>query len=295
MFMKRENIMLCMPTEHKKILKMPTTNEDTGEKSFFHQPKLKGERCRVEWFRDSPILISSYGNEFRFLEHIQADVFSITRQYGKQLKLDGEIYKHGWTQERINSAANRTKNRNDDAIQLEYHIFDYQDEIELQWQRIHELNKLVETASVKVVETGICNQDNYLTFAEDDIENGYEGTVYRNPFGLYVLKRSIDCQKFKPTEKDAYIIRGVTEAVSIEGEPKGMVGAFIVQAHDEPSDVTFRVGAGKMKHDERIRHWLNRDMLNGKILVVKQEPSRTVNKIPVAAVAVEVTDCWATL
>ena len=93
--------------------------------------------------------------------------------------------------------------------------------------------------------------------------------------------------KFKPTEEDEYTIATVTEAISEEGFPKGMVGAFHVYGDD---NTVFGVGAGKLTRSERVRYWKNASDLTGKKLKVKHEKIKTVNGIPICAVAVEVIE-----
>jgi hypothetical protein len=67
-------------------------------KHFLMQPKLRGERVIVEWFAGEAVLISSYGNEFKFMEHITSALKPLYDQFGP-IPFDGEIYKHGWSQD----------------------------------------------------------------------------------------------------------------------------------------------------------------------------------------------------
>lgn len=77
----------CSPTQHQE-----RRVAQLGER-FFLQPKLNGERCWVEWFnRETPMLISSYGNELN-LPHITAAL--IQQNPSKASALMGELYIHG--------------------------------------------------------------------------------------------------------------------------------------------------------------------------------------------------------
>jgi ATP-dependent DNA ligase len=299
-FLKRENIMLAHPVEgegDKRIASFPKIKAADGNlyTQMFEQPKLNGERCRVEWFRGEAIFISSYGNEFRFLSKQKEQVEKLSLIFG-QIPFDGEMYKHGWSRERIHSAISRKVNRNTDIDELEFHIFDYQNFEKRQWERFRFLGEVEQAiaqqilSNLKIVPYGICNEVNWLTIAEDHLENGYEGLILRNPFGLYEIKRSAGMLKFKPTEKDEYVIKAVNEAISLEGDCKGMVGSFEVFSKTEPDGTSFNVGAGKMNHLLRIKYWEIREQLTGKTLIVKHELLRTVNKVPIAAVALSIKE-----
>jgi ATP-dependent DNA ligase len=234
------------------------------------------------------VLISSYGNEFKFLGHIKEAIRSGFKL--PELPLDGELYKHGWPFERIHSAASRKVNANEDTIDLEFHIFDYQGPGS-QWQRIHNMvvkEKIgcFESPLIHVPYT-VVTPDNWMEQSNRYTDDGYEGIILRSAIADYEKKRSSYILKFKPTEEDTYTIVGVKEAVSKEGVPKGMVGAFAVQGDDQ---VDFFVGAGKLDHAARERLWSNRGDLVGKMLKVKHEKDKTRGGVPICAVAVKVIE-----
>lgn len=277
---KREGIMLAQPVSDRRVRAL-------GD-SMFAQPKLKGERCRVDWFHDEPILLSSYNNEFKFLDHIKEAIREDFKN--NQLLLDGELYRHGWNFERIHSAASRKVKENPDTIGLEFHVFDYQSS-ESQWQRLHRLlfDKGVDRFEdpLKLVPHTIVTPDNWLEQANIYTSEGYEGIILRGAIWSYEKKRSQGLLKFKPTRSDRYTILDITEAFSQEGNPKGMVGAFVVTGDDE---VRFSVGAGKLNHTERKRYWDSRDVVIGKELIVKHEEDKTIGGVPICCVAVEVIE-----
>lgn len=277
---KREGIMLAQPVSERRV-------RNLGD-SMFAQPKLKGERCRVEWFHEEPVLLSSYGNEFKFLNSIK-DALRANFKHSL-LELDGELYKHGWSFERIHSAASRKVNINPDVDQLEFHVFDHQGGGS-QWQRIHTLvmkNKIgCFEGPLKLVSYSVVTPDNWLEKANEYTSEGYEGIILRGPIWEYEKKRTLFMLKFKPTEEDTYRIVLLKEAFSKEGAPKGMVGSFAVRGDD---DTEFYVGAGKLSHAERVRLWSNRYDLLGKSLRVKHEKDKTVGGVPICAVAVEVIE-----
>ena len=274
---KREGVMLAYPVDEGRISRL-------GEQ-FFVQPKLNGERARVEWFHGEPVLISSYGNAYAGLEHIQRDLLTLAKTMG-ECRFDGELYVHGGSWSRIRSAASRKVNASKDAPLLQYHIFDIQDEEQMQLSRsLNLLKHWVVTPSLRRVETSTCRNDGWAEACQGFIDAGYEGIILRSTIAHYVTKRNVCLLKYKPTESDLYTIDEVLEAISKEGEPKDMVGAFLVHGDD---GTIFKVGAGKMTHKERKRLWQKRQILTGLLLHVKHEKLRTVNSVPIAAVALAI-------
>lgn len=278
---KREGIMLAYPGDEGRIRRL-------GD-SFFAQPKLKGERCRVEWFKDEPVLLSSEGNEFNCLPNIKHAIF---KSGLTKVPLDGELYVHGMPfdgKEGIHSICSRRTNMHPNHLSMEYHIFDIQWEDQSQWFRTLELKRWQDsgylTDPLKIVVTKVVNSETWLELMTEWVHQGYEGIILRSPIALYVPKRNVGLIKVKPTEEDEYQIVLLIEAVDKYGTPKGMVGSFRVQ---DKEGIHFSVGAGKMKHKERIELWQNWKDICGKTLIVKHEPEVTKGGIPVCAVAVRI-------
>ncbi len=277
---KRENIMLAYPASTRKI-------QNLG-RQFFIQPKYRGQRMRVEWFHNEPVLLSSYGVEFRYFPHIKEELKKLPH-----LPYDGEAYLHGWSQEQINSVANRTVNKHPDSEVLQFHIFDYQGIVSDQFHRTQRLLKIQKSNFVlgdigdiiQLVPTRIASPDTWQTHLQEWMEEGYEGIIFRNPSSLYIKKKCSAMIKFKPTSKDKYKIVAVYEAIDKYGEPKSMVGGFTVKDND---NAEFNVGAGKLPHSKRIEYWKDREDLIEKMLLVKHEDEKTRHGVPVCAVAVEV-------
>jgi ATP-dependent DNA ligase len=276
-FLSRENIQLCYPADDKRISRLPDV--------IFAQPKLNGERCRVEWFDNEPILLSSYGNEFKYLDHIK----DALKRLPVQRPWDGELYVHGWSRERIHSAVSRKKNSNNDSASIQFHIFDVQDTVRLQIKRneiLADLFKINESDALEVVPTAVIDKKDWLSVCTFYIQEGYEGIILRHPGALYQNKRLSTILKFKPTEHDTYQIVGVAQEVSQHGELKESLGSFLVTSDE---GTVFRVGTGpSLTKELREHYWKVRESLPGKMLKVKHELLRTTNDIPIACVAVEV-------
>lgn len=280
---KRTGIALCVPADEKKI--------NYYGKSFIIQPKLNGERGIVTNFEGSPILLSSYQNPISTVDQITTAIAETWEHFQTPYLFDGEIYKHGWSRERIDSALRSNVNLNKEAEELEFHIFDIILPLP-QAQRLFILIQLFEEIKspfLKLVPTYRTTKEDWLSQAETFVENGYEGAVLRNStFPTYQPRRMVSQMlKYKPTETDEYTITGVTEAISKDGTPLSMIGAFTV-CSDDGSE--FSVGAGKLSHSQRKHYWMTQQLLTGKTLITKQGKIKTSTGLPTCAVAVEVKD-----
>lgn len=272
---ERRDVMLAHPLTAAKL---------QGYTRFFVQPKLNGERCIVDWFNRKPILLSSTGLEFPFLGHIKEALMEYSGY-----NWDGELYKHGMPREEIASIANRKKNRHPQEERLQLHIFDYRHYTDVQAERIVKLGQQEFNEPLELVPTFIATVEEITSYTNHFLEEGYEGCILRHPYGLYETKRSNALLKHKPTELDYYIILDLKEAVSENGEAKGMVGSFRVLSI--ATDDVFFVSAGKLLHSERVELWKNRESCIHKYLKVKHEKIRTDTRgIPVSCVAISVVD-----
>lgn len=279
---KREGIMLAYPVEPGRLQRLG--------KHFIIQPKINGERCKVEWFAGEPVLISSYGNEFKFMEHIKEEIKKVAATWGP-VPFDGEIYTHGWGREEIDSALRRKVNRSSETEGLQYHIFDVRS-IEKTYQRmsfLYELNRDDfigrEDSCLKYVYSSTVSQDDWMKVASTFISLGYEGAILRAIGSPWEAKRTVSMLKFKPTEEDTYVILDINEAIDKNGVPKNMVGSFLVSSETAPQP--FKVGAGKMPHSLRTELWQRRHLILGKNLRVKHEPMTTSGGVPLCSVAVD--------
>lgn len=92
-----------------------------------------------------------------------------------------------------------------------------------------------------------------------------EGAIIQPRNSLYAIKRSWDLQRivFKPTID--LKVEGFAEAVSLEGEPKGMIGAFWVTYAGNK----VKVSAGRLTHYERTEIFENPVRFLGKIAKIQ--------------------------
>ena len=167
------------------------------------QRKLRGQHCRVMWTNGLPILISSYGIPFSYLEHIQKELLTLPH-----FPWVGELYNHNMSQEQINSILNRTTNRHPDSEKISFHIFDLASS-EPQWQRLMnrdwELRNLPESSSLHSVDYYLIQTSDWQSYCTKFLSEGYEGIILRSQTAPYApldihadLKRPSTMLKFKP-------------------------------------------------------------------------------------------------
>lgn len=252
------------------------------------QPKLRGQRCRVQWVGGNPILISSYGIPFTFMEHIQQALIDSNISKYPYLQFDGELYRHEkeFTQEHINSICNRSKNRHPDSEKIQLHIFDIVS-TDPQWLRLMIRDQFLKTVPQHFplieVPYRVIQSKEWVSHCQEFITKGYEGVILRRTDGLYkpldILEQAKRPQwilKFKPGESDTYEIIDYREGT---GWAIGMLGAVLVRGKDSDP---FWVGTGnEFTKENRQNYWRIRDKLLGSKIVVKHEKIRTINSIPI--------------
>jgi ATP-dependent DNA ligase len=256
------------------------------------QPKLRGQRARTVWVGTTPVLLSSYGVPFAFLEHITDSLVTLPR-----LCYDGELYCHDsqFTQEMHNSILNRQENRHELTEWISYYIFDVINADE-QWQRLIERDHALRCLRnrdepVKLLDYRLIQTGEWPSHCQEYLESGYEGIILRALNNRYEpldvatdAKRPRSILKFKPTSFDEYTI---TDLIEGTGWCTGMLGAFKVCSPDNP--ITFLVGTGpELTKEKRQKYWLERTSLIGRTLVVKHEPITTRYGIPICTSAYEI-------
>jgi hypothetical protein len=255
--MSRKGIMLCYPFEEKRLLKW--------NPPYLIQPKLNGERCRA-LLLDEPVMLSSEENLITSCPHILQELRTIVQRFPelKGLELDGENYSHGTLLQDIHSIVSRkTGVLHDDYEEISLHVFDLALDLP-QITRTFGLTSLFELVGetqhiFQVPAYPVNTLDEINKYLEQFIKDGYEGMILRDSEAHYVRKRSTQMMKFKPRKGDVYQIVGLQEEVSIHGEKKGTLGAFVLQGTD---GTLFKVGTGftaeqrkEYYHDEFLGKW----------------------------------------
>ena len=105
--------------------------------------------------------------------------------------IDGELYVHGWTLERIRSAVQRIR-PSDDSMALHLHAFDLADPTRTQADRLDALAALALPPMVDRVETRtIPNADAALAAYGEWLASGYEGIIMRDPSAVYQFGKRV--------------------------------------------------------------------------------------------------------
>jgi len=226
------------------IIKPMLAHKFNPDKAVFPallQPKLDGVRC--VFTKDGAF--SRTGKEFKNVDHIKETLKPLFKQY-PYIKLDGELYNHKLKDdfEKIISLVRKTKptfeHRQEAKKLVQYHIYDtvrdklscatyeerLDDLINVIAERTYDghfldqdILRLTQTVHV---ETQNKAQEWHNTF----LDVGYEGSIYRNPDGLYKGTRSWDLMKFKDFEDSEATIVGYELG---KGKRTGTIGKFIMQ------------------------------------------------------------------
>jgi DNA ligase-1 len=161
----------------------------------------------------------------------------------KNFILDGELYKHGWSLQKINGAVsvNRVEPSKDTPF-VEYHIFDCVLSsaptlpFEARWEKLIEhLSDFQHDVRVKVVPTlkvfDLSEAESNYSFFK---KLNYEGMMYRDPYSSYGFASQCKNKENRWTcllkRKDwldgEYPCIGINEG---EGKYSGMVGSLILE------------------------------------------------------------------
>lgn len=276
---RRKGIQLCYPFEEKRLAKW--------KPPYIVQPKYDGERCRAIPVKGSYLLLSSEENIFYSVPHINE---ALEKFRYTNLEFDGELYCHGMSFEEIHSRVGRTVNLHPDHEAISFHIFDIVTE-DPQIKRIGnlygELSPSKKIPFLTAAPTILAESLSDVMKAYDIyLSQDYEGIIVRNVDAPYLRKRSTFLMKFKPKKEDVYEITGWKEEVSIDGYPKGRLGALVCRGDD---GTEFSVGSGLNDYLREIL-WLCRDELAGKSVKVAYQHITSGKKVPRFPVFVEVIE-----
>lgn len=246
----------------------------------FGQPKLDGVRAIADTDKTTVTMTSRGGKSYNVPSHIYHSLKRLYNYTGIS-KLDGEIYCHGMSLQKIVSAI---KVESDLTMNLSYHIFDVPSDF-IFGERLKFLELLKSTIErfnipfLKVVETPVIESEeqarSFLSFYEED---GYEGLMLRNIDGIYEYNhRSSDLQKWKNMQDiEAYIY-------DVE---KDLIGQGVLKCR-LPNNVEFKC---KMKGNATYRDFENQKYLKGEWVTVKFQ-QYTEDGVPQFPVGINIRNC----
>jgi len=228
------------------IIKPMLAHKFNPDKAVFPalmQPKLDGVRC--VFTKDGAF--SRTGKEFKNVDHIKETLKPLFKQY-PYIKLDGELYNHKLKDdfEKIISLVRKTKptfeHRKEAEKLVQYHVYDIitTERGKLSWtyeERLDHLIDVIHGNNLFLNMRHVCTVGTHRVSSLEgakDIHNkalkaGYEGSIYRNPKGLYKGTRSWDLMKFKDFYDAEARIVGYQEG---QGKRSGTLGKFLMEDED---------------------------------------------------------------
>jgi len=227
----------------------------------FVQPKLDGVRCIATRTGDKIKYTSREENEFTAVSHLTPHLLRLMRDGDSW---DGELYTKQLTFQEIVSAVKRNKTINPDTKKIEYWVYDcvMKDGFEIRHMYVDACIK--NGGPIKPVPTILVNTEaDMLACHKVMLQKGYEGTIIRNIYGLYVPKRTKDLQKYKDMVDDEFTIIGGKEG---EGKDKGCI-VFICKTK-EGKEFDCRPNG---EYERRERWYQVRNKLIGKQLTVQYQ------------------------
>jgi hypothetical protein len=227
------------------------------------QPKINGIRATISLNENGVIqILSKEGLEYN-LPTI-SDVFNMNKEIfthnGENIIFDGELYIHKESLQIINSAVQAT---NLNTFRLQFICFDIAVGGIDNLNRIKLMKELLAplllSGYVDYVKTTIVGNDLRVQQLTDMfIEQGYEGSIMRNPTGLYAFgKRPMDMVKLKRTISEEFKIIDI-----IPQDKNPELGMFVCRTKKgEEFDVT-----PTMSNDEKAILLYNKHKYVGKQL-----------------------------
>ena len=236
------------------------------EKTWYISRKLDGVRCLL-YYKDGEILSASRGGTDYDVPTSDIRQNKVLLEWFKEnptLILDGELYSHGQSLQRLSGIA-RLKTWEDRCDILEYWIYDVVSEkvFEERYHILMDLRKLLENdLKVQVIDHYLLSGWMTIKKTHDDfVKEGYEGLVMRNPNKEYgVGKRSsLYMLKLKEYSDGEFLITGYSEGLRDED----MV--FICETTKGLKFEAKPIGPRELKYE----YLENMDSIIGKMATVK--------------------------
>lgn len=247
------------------------------------QRKYNGYRCLAICNDDHTFLMSNGGETWN-VPHILEELKRIMKP---GMMLDGELYVHGVSLQRIGSLVKA--NRPESAI-LEFHLYDMpqKDGKLLGWdQRLENLKKQVQLAHDDSLWTGtltgrgtasklhmaetvvLHNEEQLAAFNAKVIAEGYEGVILRNFGGEYKFNyRSYDVFKHKDFKDSEFTVIDARSRIhSVNGTDTLIVDVFVCKDNLNGTKTFEVVPRGDLA--TKAEFWENRSLYIGRRLTVR--------------------------
>jgi DNA ligase-1 len=157
------------------------------------QPKLDGMRCLAYKLNNEIILKSRDGKMIENMDHIKLALKDLHDGF----ILDGELYSHGLSfQENMKLIK---KYRPGETEKISYHVYDNVQNKEFSFRYLDLFTCFEAKDPIKIVKTvQLANEDDLKTFHEQNLKEGYEGSMLRHSDSEYKMNgRSASLLKYK--------------------------------------------------------------------------------------------------
>lgn len=195
----------------KPMLAQPIEKVKNWSYPVYLQTKFDGHRCLAAVDDNNAVILYSRDGNPIHLPHIQAllqDAYDSGIWAGGVL--DGELYKHGETLNRISSLIKKAKEGTESLVYQLYDIYEpevcYTERLSI----IRQIDEFLESESVAATETVVAETEGELTaFHANAIAEGFEGTIVRQMgVGYEDGKRSKSLMKKKDFDDTEFEIIG---------------------------------------------------------------------------------------
>jgi DNA ligase-1 len=262
---------------------------------LYIQPKLDGVRMVVYCEKEGSLKMTTRtGKDVFFMDHIRDVLVGVMRS-GEVL--DGELYTPDRTFEEITGIVRKSvkeHSKDDDTRSISYHVFDgfvvgkdacpFKERFAFVEEVIGRISREHSSAEsiIRVPTALVRNAGEADELHEQNVSNGYEGTMYRTPMGPYKIRlRSKDLLKRKDFQTEEYRIIGAEEA---DGRDIGTV-IWVVETD---GGTEFRVRP-RGSLEIRRKWWRDREGYIGKRLTVRFQ-NLTEGGIPRFPVGIAIRD-----
>jgi len=254
----------------------------------YGQPKLNGVRClniMAPRF-DTPVFSSRNAKIYETLSHLVDEKDVIHRLVRNGIMPDGEIYKHGWTFQKIIKAVKEFKEY---TPQLDYWLYDlatfdpkFQEEYDVRLQTLERVCKQ-SNLQVKLTPTVLLkNHEEVVEWHNKWVQEGFEGIILRNVKGQYLYQyRSSNLLKFKYFFDKEFNIIGSDQGTGLEE-------GCVVWICENEEGREFRVRPKGTREDRR-QLFIDTEKYIGEPLTVRFQ-ERSEDNVPIFPVGIAIRD-----
>jgi DNA ligase 1 len=212
------------------------------------QPKLDGVRVIADINVDTGVVLffSRSGKPFTTFDHLAEPLLDLCKLAGEShIQLDGEIITGSF-----NKTVSEARRKDSQALDAQYHIFDWIDEKRAQKPYSERYMALMDLAKKAVLHSeppgnglwvvscrDVALQSEADNLYQEFLDQGYEGLMLKDPNAPYQHKRSHAWMKMKEERSIDTPIVGWEWGT---GKYEGMIGAFLI----EHNGVRVKVGSG---------------------------------------------------